>query len=283
MKNQPENTANLEKVKEIRNTSVLFSENKSTGRVIETIKTSFNHIKSLNNHNISINTLNYTQLGPSGQDEIKTARDKDFIRFESGIRESRPGDSKYLRFNLPKEEKDYRVELAHRNQFGMNTDSSYEFQMQVDQAARSAIFFQVKETGGNMKNSEGSRPPVSLTVKNNNEIFVSINTDSGNVLRKKIAVLENPQDWNKFKIRIVWNRENPLVNISIDGNNVFEYTKPFGAHNSVYHYSKFGVYIPQQKSQEGIRDTSLLFDNFRESHREFKSPDNSSGNSGIRS
>lgn len=283
MKNQPENTANLEKVKEIRNTSVLFSENKSTGRVIETIKTSFNDIKSLNNHNISINTLDYTQLGPSGQDEIKTARDKDFIRFESGIRESRPGDSKYLRFNLPKEEKDYRVELAHRNQFGMNTDSSYEFQMQVDQAARSAIFFQVKETGGNMKNSEGSRPPVSLTVKNNNEIFVSINTDSGNVLRKKIAVLENPQDWNKFKIRIVWNRENPLVNISIDGNNVFEYTKPFGAHNSVYHYSKFGVYIPQQKSQEGIRDTSLLFDNFRESHREFKSPDNSSGNSGIRS
>lgn len=283
MKNQPENTANLEKVKEIRNTSVLFSENKSTGRVVETIKTSFNHIKSLNNHNISINTLDYTQLGPSGQDEIKTARDKDFIRFESGIRESRPGDSKYLRFNLPKEEKDYRVELAHRNQFGMNTDSSYEFQMQVDQAARSAIFFQVKETGGNMKNSEGSRPPVSLTVKNNNEIFVSINTDSGNVLRKKIAVLENPQDWNKFKIRIVWNRENPLVNISIDGNNVFEYTKPFGAHNSVYHYSKFGVYIPQQKSQEGIRDTSLLFDNFRESHREFKSPDNSSGNSGIRS
>lgn len=251
--------------------------------MIETIKTSFNHIKSLNNHNISINTLDYTQLGPSGQDEIKTARDKGFIRFESGIRESRPGDSKYLRFNLPKEEKDYRVELAHRNQFGMNTDSSYEFQMQVDQAARSAIFFQVKETGGNMKNSEGSRPPVSLTVKNNNEIFVSINTDSGNVLRKKIAVLENPQDWNKFKIRIVWNRENPLVNISIDGNNVFEYTKPFGAHNSVYHYSKFGVYIPQQKSQEGIRDTSLLFDNFRESHREFKSPDNSSGNSGIRS
>ncbi|KNC09365.1 hypothetical protein AC791_11970 [Klebsiella sp. RIT-PI-d] len=241
----------------------------SRGRKLESIKTAFrDDIKSLTNYNISINTRAYTQLGVSGRQEIKKAMDNNSVSFEKGAWEGKKGNN-VLRFNLAKEKGDYRVELAHKNTLNMNTDSLYEFQMNADHAAHDVIFFQVKENGGNMKTSGGGRPPVSLHLKNENEIHIAINSENGKVLREKIAILDCPQNWYNFKVRIVWNREHPQVQVAVNGKSVFETNLSFGAHNSNNHYSKFGIYIPQQKKVEGVKDTSLLFDNVKETHRYF--------------
>ena len=151
----------------------------------------------------------------------------------------------------------------------MNTDSLYEFQMKIDHAAHDVIFFQVKELGGDMATLAGGRPPVSLHLKNEKEIYIAMNTQNGNVLRQKIATLSCPQEWYKFKVRIVWSRNHPHVQVALNGQSVFETNNSFGAPNSKSHYSKFGIYIPQQKKVAGVKDTSLLFDNVRENHRFF--------------
>lgn len=57
--------------------------------------------------------------------------------------------------------------------------------------------------------------------------------------------------------------------MAINGKNTFETTVSFGAHNSRNHYSKFGIYVPQQKDKEGVKNTALLFDNVKETHRFF--------------
>lgn len=241
----------------------------SRGRKLESIKTSFkNNIKSLKKYNISINTQAYTQLGPSGQKEIEKAIDERYLSFENGSWVGKKDES-VLRFNLPKDKGDFRVELAHRNNLNMNTDSMYEFQMRAGYAARSVIFFQVKESGGDMKSNGRGRPPVSLHLKNEKEIHIAINSENGNVLRQKLATLSCPQEWYKFKVRIVWNRNHPSIQVAVNGKNVFETNVSFGAHNSKSHYSKFGIYIPQQKNEIGVKDTSLLFDNVKETHRFF--------------
>ncbi len=237
------------------------------GRKLESIKTSFkNNIRSLKKYNISINTKAYTQLGPSGQKE--KAIDERYLSFENGSWVGKK-DEHTLRFNLPKDKGNFRVELAHRNNLNMNTDSMYEFQMRAGYAAHNVIFFQVKESGGDMKTSGRGRPPVSLHLKNEKEIHIAINSQNGNVLREKIAIISCPQEWYKFKIRIVWNRSHPSIQVAINGKNVFETNVSFGAHNSRSHYSKFGIYVPQQKSKEGVKDTSFLFDNVKENHRFF--------------
>ncbi|QQG26592.1 hypothetical protein JFY74_10525 [Pectobacterium carotovorum] len=155
------------------------------GRKLESIKTSFkNNIKSLKKHHISINTKTYTQLGPSGQKEIEKAIDKRYLSFENGPWVGKKDESA-LRFNLPKYKGNFRVELAHRNNLNMNTDSMYEFQMRASYAARNVIFFQVKESGGDMKTNGRGRPPVSLHLKNEKEIHIAINSENGNVFKKK--------------------------------------------------------------------------------------------------
>lgn len=242
------------------------------GRKLESIKTSFaNNIKSLRKYNISINTEYYNKVGPSGRNETQKALDEGFISFVSGDWVNKK-DNNVLLFTLPKDIGDYRVELAHRNQLGMSTDSSYDFEMRVGYSAHSAIFFQVKEVGGDMISKGGGRPPISLHVKDQKEIFIAINSDKGNVLRKKIAVLDCPQEWYKFKVRIVWDRAYPRIQVGINGTSVFQSNVGFGAHNSKGHYSKFGIYIPQQKTVAGTGPTSFLFDNVRESHRQFSAP-----------
>jgi len=239
------------------------------GRKLESIKTSFKkNIKSLKNYTISINTEAYTQLGPSGKKEIEKAIDERSISFENGSWVGKKNEH-VLNFKLSKDIGDFRVELAHRNNLNMNTDSMYEFQMKAGYAAHNVIFFQVKESGGDMKTRGRGRPPVSLHLKNEKDIHIAINSENGNELRKKIATLSCPQEWYKFKVRIVWNRNHPRIQVAVNGKNVFETNISFGARNSRSHYSKFGIYIPQQKSEEGVKDTSLLFDNVRESHRFF--------------
>lgn len=240
------------------------------GRKLESIKTSFeNQLRSLKKYNISINTKAYTQTGPSGLKETKEAIDKNFISFVHG---TRPGktEGKAIRFKLPKHAGDYRVELAHRNNLTMNTDSLYEFDWRSIHAAHDAIFFQVKESGGDMKTKGGGKPPLSLHLRNEKDIYVAINSENGNVLRQKIATLNCPEEWYKFKVRIVWNRNNPGIQVTINGKDVFQTNAPFGAHNSKHHYSKFGIYIPQQKNKTGIKHTSFLFKNVKENHRSFK-------------
>ncbi len=239
------------------------------GRKLESIKTSFkNNIKSLKKYNISINTEAYTKLGPSGQKEIEKAIDERYLSFENGSWVGKK-DEHVLRFNLPKKKGNFRVELAHRNNLNMNTDSMYEFQMRAGYAAHDVIFFQVKECGGDMKIHGRGRPPVSLHLKNEKEIHIVINSENGNILREKIATLSCPQEWYKFKVRIVWNRDHSGIQVAVNGKNVFETNVSFGAHNSGNHYSKFGIYVPQQKNKEGVKDTSLLFDNVKETHRFF--------------
>lgn len=241
------------------------------GRKMESIKTSFkNNIKSLRKYNISINTETYTQLGPSGQKEIEKAIIERYLSFENGSWTGKK-DEHVLRFDLPKYKGNFRVELAHRNNLNMNTDSMYEFQMRVGYAAHNVIFFQVKETGGDMKlkSRGGGRPPVSLHLKNEKEIHIAVNSENGKVLREELATLSCPQEWYKYKVRIVWNRNYPSIQVAINGKNVFEKNVSFGAHNSRSHYSKFGIYVPQQKSEEGVKYTSLLFDNVKENHRFF--------------
>ncbi|MCX8958770.1 hypothetical protein EHW66_13210 [Erwinia psidii] len=242
------------------------------GKKLEHIKTSFsNGIKSLKKYNISINTKGYEQLGPSGLNEMSKAIDNRSILFERGSWVGKD-DTEVLRFNLPKEKENFRVELAHKNPFNMQTDSIYGFQMRLGYAAYNAIFFQLKETGGNMKTSGGGRPAISLNVRNENEIFISVNSENGRVLKKKIAVLDCPQAWYTFKIRVIWNRNNPLIQVAINGKILFYSDVSFGAHNSKNHYSKFGIYIPAQKTQDGIKSTSLLFDNVHETHRRYSQP-----------
>lgn len=237
------------------------------GRKLESIKTSFKDgIKSLKKYNISINTETYTQLGPSGQKEIEKAIDERYLSFENGSWIGKK-DENVLRFNLPKDKGDFRVELAHRNNLNINTDSIYEFQMKAGYAARSVIFFQVKESGGNMKTIGRGRPPVSLQLKDEKDIHIAVNSEYGNVLRQKVATLSCPQEWYKFKIRIVWNRNTPKIQVAVNGKSVFETNLSFGARNSRSHYSKFGIYVPQQKDEEGVKSTSLLFDNVKENHR----------------
>ncbi|WP_224552693.1 polysaccharide lyase [Pectobacterium versatile] len=239
------------------------------GRKIQSVKIHVkDNLKSLKKYNVSINTKYYTQVGPSGQKEIEKAINKGNLFFENGSQIGKKHEHA-LRFNLLKYEDNFRVELAHRNNLNMNTDSIYGFQMKVDYAANSVIFFQVKESGGNMKISGRGRPPVSFSLKNENEIYISINSENGNVLRKKIATLSCPQEWYKFKIRIVWNRHHPNIQVAINGEILFETNVSFGAHNSKNHYSKFGIYIPQQKSKEGVKNTSILFRNVKENHRVF--------------
>ncbi|HBH7050622.1 TPA: hypothetical protein KV183_000006 [Morganella morganii] len=155
------------------------------GRKLESIKTSFkNNVKSLKKYNISINTETYTKLGPSGQKEIEKTIDERYLSFENGTWVGKK-DEHVLRFNLPKKKGNFRVELAHRNNLNMNTDSMYEFQMRAGYAAHNVIFFQVKECGGDMKTRGRGRPPVSLHLKNEKEIYIAINSENGNVLRKK--------------------------------------------------------------------------------------------------
>ncbi|WP_253376930.1 heparin lyase I family protein [unidentified bacterial endosymbiont] len=237
------------------------------GRKLESIKTSFvNNINSLKKYSVSINTKTYTQLGPSGQQEKERYIDEKFLSFVNGLWIGKK-DDRVLRFYLPKDKGNFRVELAHRNKLNMNTDSLYEFQMRAGYAARSVIFFQVKESGGNMTTTGRGKPPVSLHLKNEKEIHIAINSEHGSVLRQKIATLSCPQEWYNFKIRIVWNRKHPNIQVAINGRSVFETHVTFGAQNSSSHYSKFGIYVPQQKHEEGVQDTSFLFDNVKEIHR----------------
>lgn len=114
------------------------------GRKLESIKTSFkNNVKSLKKYNISINTETYTKLGPSGQKEIEKTIDERYLSFENGTWVGKK-DEHVLRFNLPKKKGNFRVELAHRNNLNMNTDSMYEFQMRAGYAAHDVIFFSGK-------------------------------------------------------------------------------------------------------------------------------------------
>lgn len=243
-----------------------------SGRKLESIKSSFDRrVKSLSKYNISINTETYNQIGPSGKEEKKKAIEEGYLSFASGFWVGKK-DDRVLHFNLPKEKKNFRVELAHRNNLNMNTDSTYEFQMRAAYAAHDAIFFQVKENGGDMKTKGRGRPPISLHLNNENEIHISINSERGSVLRQKIATLACAQEWYNFKIRIVWNRHYPGIQVGVNGRNVFQSDVSFGAQNSRSHYSKFGIYIPQQKDKDGVRDTSILFDNVKESHRQFIPP-----------
>lgn len=154
----------------------------------------------------------------------------------------------------------------------MNVDSLYKFQMRVGYAVYSAIFFQLKERGGDMKRHGGGRPAISLNLKNEKDIFITINSEFGRVLKEKIATLDCPQVWYDFKIRVIWNRDYPFVDVAINGGRVFKGAFHFGAHNSKNHYSKFGIYIPTQKFNAGTRDTMLIFDNVEETHRRFVPP-----------
>ncbi|KJF79252.1 hypothetical protein UA45_00585 [Morganella morganii] len=75
-------------------------------------------------------------------------KDTFLLRMAPGLEKK---DEHVLRFNLPKKKGNFRVELAHRNNLNINTDSIYEFQMRVGYAAHDVIFFQVKECGGDMR------------------------------------------------------------------------------------------------------------------------------------
>ncbi|MCK3838892.1 MULTISPECIES: heparin lyase I family protein [Pseudomonas] len=237
----------------------------SNGRKLKSIKTAFNNnIKSLRKYNISINT----QLGPSGQKEMKNAIDERYLTFIDGPWIGKNHDNA-LQFSLPPDKGNFRVEPAHKNNLKMNTDSMYEFQMRADYAARDVIFFQVKETGGDMKTRGRGRPPLSLHLKNEQDILIAINSENGNISIQQIATLSCPQEWYKFKIRIIWSRMYPCIQVAINGKNVFQTNAPFGAHNSKNHYSKLGLYIPQQKNEDGLRPTSFIFDNVKENHRFF--------------
>lgn len=234
-----------------------------TGRTLERIQSSFASQYHLRQFDISIDTPNYSHHGSSNKTIKQNALQSGFISQEHVENNS------VIKFHLPAQIGNFRTELAHHNKLGMHVDSSYSFKMKVGQAANDVIFFQVREPGGLMKTMGKDRPPISLHLIEGKKIKIVVNSIYGQETNKAIAILACPDAWNQFQIKVTWDKTKPFVELLINGKSMFSTSCPFGSSTSKNHYSKFGVYIPNQKKVEGLRSTSLYFDNVREVHRQY--------------
>ena len=234
-----------------------------TGRMLERIQSSFSSQYDLRKFDISIDTPNYSQHGISNRTIKKNA-------FQSGfISQEHEENNTVIKFHLPAQIGHFRTELAHHNKLGMHVDSSYSFKMKVRQAAKDVIFFQVREPGGLRKTMGKDRPPISLQLIEGKKIKIVVNSIYGQETNKMIATLACPDAWNQFQIKITWDKRKPFIELLINGKSMFSTSCAFGSSTSKQHYSKFGVYIPNQKKIEGIKSTSIYFDNVREVHRQY--------------
>lgn len=248
------------------------------GKKLETLKTNFDfeRVDLLRKYVVSIDTKAYTQhgFGESGIKEIKKAMDTRAITFGRRYDVAADKFRSHLCFSLRRDLGEYRVELAHQNRVGMNVESTYRFKMRVEHAADSVMFFQIRELGGDMNHPEKGKgqPVIALSIRNENEVFVRVSSSKETAfIRQSIAILDCDRKFYGFNIRVVHDREHPLIQIGIDGKTVFETKAKFGAPNSRKHYGKYGTYIPQQANRSGVRDTQLTFDNYQETHRNFDS------------
>lgn len=240
------------------------------GKVLETLKTSFtNDIAALKKYTIFINAEKISIKGKGKSTALQQKLENHEIRFvnERWIKNST--GSSVLRFNLPEGRENHQVVLAHKNGVNMNTESEYRFEMKAGYKSGNAVFFQLKETGGNIH-----APSIQLRIVNNNTIRIQMNSQNGKVLEENIAELECPNKWFTFRVKTVWHRQHPLVQITINGKNVFQSTEPFGALDSKKHYSKFGIFAPLEEKEFDVGPKMLFFKSFKETHRHFVEPEN---------
>lgn len=244
------------------------------GKKVEVMKSSFHGVESLRRFVVSIDTKSYTQhgFGSSGMNEIKKAIEQNSISLVNGDWVSRGKDKSALRFYLSNQIGDYRVELAYENHAGMNTESFYMFNVRVGFAAANVIIFQTRELEGNMNTIGGGRPAIAVNLINENMLKINVRSDYGVVESKIVAILDCPQEWYNFKMRVIWHRDYPLIQMNLNGKTIYQTNQQFGAYNTRSHYSKFGAYIPQQAKVKGTKSTLLLFKDFKEYHRHFSVP-----------
>lgn len=233
-----------------------------TGKVQERIVSSFSGHYHLRPFNVSIDTQDFHHHGASNKAIKNDALKSGYMSME------KDGNHNHvIKFSLPAQIGNFRTELSHSNHVNMFVDSSYSFKMKVGQAAYDVIFFQVREPGGLMKTQGRDRPPLSLHLIDEKIIRVIVNSIHGTELNRDINLLACPKAWNLFQIKMTWDRNKPFIELLINGNSIFSTTCPFGSPTSQRHYSKFGVYIPNQKNVPGTKPTSIFFDNVREVHR----------------
>jgi hypothetical protein len=235
-------------------------------------------------YSVSMNTrIQNWHPKPSTQ---PTERNREITKaFESGnitiqLKSKLHENDRDITFHLPKEKANYRVEISKFDKIPIDTKSTYSFDFKATSLPKSLLLFQVREMHGSMAALGGDRPSFSLHIKQDGTLVVTTNTvdqelvatdPNGKTYQRKDTKLKPIELDNYYHITIemVMHRDHPLIKIFVDNEMVHQHDTPFGAVDSKTFYSKMGIYVAQQKNQEGSKDSIVSFDNIKEEHYQY--------------
>ncbi|WP_261373865.1 hypothetical protein [Yersinia massiliensis] len=243
-----------------------------------------NNVAALSGYSVSINTSTQnwhstkTTTLAVRKSATKQAVESEHISIvpKSGT----SGKDSDITFYLPKKIGNYRAEISNFKPIKIAAQSKYSFDFKATSLPKDLILFQVRELGGSMKTLGGDRPPFSLHIKQDGTLVSTINTVNQHLVsadaesplyQNENVVIEKIElgQYYHFELEMVMHRDQPLIKIAIDNNEVYRRDIPFGASDSKTFYSKLGAYVPQQKKAEGINDSQVSFDNIYEAHHEY--------------
>lgn len=243
-----------------------------------------NNVAALSGYSVSINTHEqnwHSTKTTTPTERAEATRQAIESKYISIVpKNGTPGEDSEITFYLPKEIGNYRSEVSSFKPIKIAAQSKYSFDFKATSLPKDLILFQVRELGGSMKTLGGDRPSFSLHIKQDGTLVSTINTvnqhlvpadaespryQNENVVIEKIEL----DQYYHFELEMVMHKDQPLIKIAIDNNEIYRRDIPFGAFDSKRFYSKLGAYVPQQKKAEGINDSQVSFDNIHESHHEY--------------
>ncbi|WP_246169925.1 polysaccharide lyase [Yersinia canariae] len=247
-----------------------------------------NSVTALSGYSVSMNTdtqnwhsKNNTQAAERKNEIAKALESKNItIQPKNGTLEN----DNDITFYLSKEKGNYRSEISNFRPIKIDAKSTYSFDFKPVSLPKSLVLFQVRELHGSMKKLGGDRPSFSLHIQQNGMLVATTNTvnenavttesntktyQNENALLKKIELGQ----YHHVTIEIIMHRDYPSIKVSIDNEMIYQRNTDFGALDSMTFYNKLGVYVPQQRRTEGLNDSEVSFDNIKETHYQYTSPE----------
>ena len=243
-----------------------------------------NNVAALSGYSVSINTETQkwhpTKTTTSAARKAATKQAIESKHISIVPKSGTSGEDSDLTFYLPKEIGNYRAEISNFKPIKIAAQSKYSFDFKATSLPKDLILFQVRELHGSMKTLGGDRPPFSLHIKKDGTLVSTINTVNQHLVsadaesplyQNENVVIEKIElgQYYHFELEMVMHRDQPLIKIAINNNEIYRRDIPFGASDSKTFYSKLGAYVPQQKKTEGTNDSQVSFDNIHESHHEY--------------
>ncbi|CFQ90853.1 Uncharacterised protein [Yersinia frederiksenii] len=244
-------------------------------------------IDALAGYSVSMNThsQNWHHRENTTPTEAEREKKKALESQNIAIQQKEESDEndKEITFYLPKEKGNYRSEISAPGAIKIDSESSYSFDFKPISVPNDLIIYQIRELEGSMHTLGGDRPSFALRIKHDGTLMCTFNSVNQHILPTEFSsntfqnenIPLNKLELGKYyniKIDIIMHRDHPSIKISVDDELIFQRDTPFGASDSTKFYSKYGVYAAQQKNKEGLSDSKVSFDNFKEAHYKYPSP-----------